>query len=263
VADDARVQADDDAAAEEQETLRLQSGWRLRRVLITTASFLAVLLFVVFFIHVEGAVGGALFLLTPLYGLTLLLVLRKPRPKRKKARKSLKERLTWQSKVVAALLVFLIVYLPFTFISNRVIPYAPLVEYLLFAGAMFVLYRLIGRSVGVSPSLEALPPPSHRTHRQVVGAIDDPHYQKTVFLNYDYVVKGRGGRGLAHRLERLMEANGVPDERRKAILLPLEEAGGGLVDLSVGRRRQRRQERRQHALDVVIGRMTTELEATG
>jgi hypothetical protein len=146
-------------------------------------------------------------------------------------------------------------------VSNKVIPLAPLVEYLLFAVAIFVLYRLIARSVGVSSSLQALPPPTHRTHRQVVGAIDDPHYQKTVVLNYNFLERGKGAKSLTGRLERVLLVAGVPPDERHVVLEPLEPFTGGLLDLFRGRRGSRQRERRETALRTTFDRFTKSMEA--
>lgn len=257
----------DDIQISEEDAVKFSPGWRRRRVLAITAAYLGVWLLAVALIHVEGTALGAFILLLPAYLVTLAIAARRKRPKGAKKKKTpLLQRVGWQTKVISAILIFLLVYIPFAFVSNRIIPYAPLVEYLLFAVAIFILYRLIGRSLGVAPSPEALPPPSHRAHQQVVGAIDDPHYQKTVILNYNFVERGKGGRALTHRLERVLEDNGVPEARRNEILRPLEQSGsGGVFGFLTGggkARRQRLRMRRESALRNALNRLNKELEIT-
>lgn len=250
----------------EEEAVRFGSGWRRRRVVAISATYLGIWLLAIALIHVPGTALGAFILLLPAYLVTLAVAARKKRPKAKKTKEPLLSRLGWQTKVITAILVFLVVYIPFAFVSDRIIPYAPLVEYLLFALAIFILYRLIGRSLGVAPSPEALPPPSHRAHQQIVGAIDDPHYQKTVILNYNFVERGKGGRALMHRLERVLEENGVPEPRRQDILEPLEHTGGSGLFGFLGRggraRQQRNRMRRESALRNALNRLNRELEIT-
>lgn len=264
--DDPTASAADDIAISEEETVKFGGRWRRRRVIAISAAYLGIWLLAIALIHVPGTALGAFILLLPAYLITLAVAARKKRPKPKKTKPPLLSRVGWQTKVISAILIFLLIYIPFAFVSNRIIPYAPLVEYLLFAVAIFILYRLIGRSLGVAPSPEALPPPSHRAHQQVVGAIDDPHYQKTVILNYNFVERGKGGRALRHRLERVLEDNGVPEARRQEILEPLERSGGGGLFGFLGRggraRRERRRMRRESALRNALNRMNKELEIT-
>lgn len=258
----------DEALAEEEERLvRLGPHWRRRRFLITTTIYLVLWFLMVLLIQTgtPPVVYGALLL--PFYLTALLLVLRKPKELRRDQR-PLAARLSFTNKLVLSIVVFLAIYIPFSFISNRVIPYAPVVEFLLFAGILFLMYRLIGRSVGVAPSVEALPPPSHRRHKQVVLPIDDPHYQRTLFLNFEFVDKGRGGRTLARRLDGAMEAFGVEPLTRESIL-------GDLVDYREGvrfwlaftrggrQRRRRNQERRNQVLRGVYTKFNQALEQSG
>lgn len=262
---DVRVETDHIEISEEQ-AVKFSPGWRRRRVIAISATFLGIWLLAIALIHVPGVPFGAFILLLPIYLVTLAIAARRKRPKTKLKKKPLLERVGWQTKMITAIIIFLAIYIPFAFVSNRIIPYAPLVEYLLFALAIFILYRLIGRSLGVAPSPEALPPPAHRTHQQVVGAIDDPHYQKTVILNYNFVERGKGGRALTHRLERILEENGVPETRRQEILEPLERSGGdglfGVLTRGGRSRRERRRMRRESALRNALNQLNKELEIT-
>ena len=206
-----------------------------------------------------------LVLLFPFYLVTLALALRTPKRLRKPAAKKTRRGLSFQNRVIAVLLAFGAIYLPFTFISNRVIPYAPLVEFFVFVGVLFILYWLVGRSVGVAPSLEALPPAAHRRHKQVVLPIDDPHYQRTLFLNYEFVDRGRGAKSLARRLDAAMEAVGVDPVRRGSIVEDLSDYHEGWsfgFTRTSRERRVRGRERRGQILKTVYTRFNQELEQT-
>lgn len=251
-------------AAMEEHDIKFNPHWKRRRVLITTTVYVLLWAGSVAFIHAGQGIFAALFLLVPLYILTLPLVLKTPKKyKRFKKSKSLGERIAWQARLMISVVVFLALYLPFTFISNEVIPYAPIVEYLLFTFAVLLLMRLAGRSIGVAPSLDALPPPSHRIHQQVVAPIDDTHYQKTLWLNYAFVEKGKGQRHLARRLESLLDANGVRPERKAEILEPLESYREGFawgLTRAARERRHASRETRGHVLESVFARINRELE---
>lgn len=254
-------------AIEPSETRAVVLGphWRLRRALVTSAVFLAVWLLMVALLHTGTPAIVYFALLLPFYVVALYFALRAPKALRRKRERTLRERLTFTNRLTLAILAFIAIYIPFTFVSNRVIPFAPVVEFFVFVAALYLLYRLVGRSVGVAPSLEALPPPTHRRHKQVVLPIDDPHYQRTLFLNYEFVDRGRGGRGLARRLDNAMEALGVAEPRRRSILEDLEDyheglhLGLGLTRRSRERRRGRR-DRRSQLLGTVYNRFNLELE---
>jgi hypothetical protein len=252
------------AAAEETREIVQGRHYRLRRFIITSASFLGLWLLMIAFIRTGTPPSVYFVMLLPFYAVTLIFALRKPKSRRLE-QKSLKDRLTFTNKLTLALLAFVAIYIPFTFISNRVIPYAPVVEFLLFIGVLYLLFRLVGRSVGVAPSLEALPPANHRRHKQVVLPIDDPHYQRTLFQNYEFVDRGRGARGLAKRLDDAMEAVGIPDDRRAHIVEDLHDyhegfsLGLGLTKRSRERNRGRR-ERRTQILKTVYNKFNLEME---
>lgn len=166
---------------------------------------------------------------------------------------------------MTSIAVFLALYVPFAFFTDEIIPYAPIVEYVLFTLAILVLVRLAGRSLGVAPSLDALPPPSHRLHQQVVAPLDDAHYQRTLWLNYNFVEKGKGQRHLAKRLETLLSTNGIDTTRQADILAPLERYEEpfvlGLTRAGRARRRVAR-EQRSGVLQRVFDRINHELETT-
>jgi hypothetical protein len=245
--------------AAEDRAVKLGTHWRRRRFWITTSVYGAVWLLMIGLIHTDTS-SSSLFLvfLLPFYAMTLLLVLRRPRALRAREKRTVGDRLTWTNKLSLSILTFIAIYLPFTFISNRIIPFAPMVEFFLFAAVLAFLYRIVGRSVGVAPSVEALPPASHRLHKQVILSIDDPHYQQTLFLNYEFVDKGRGAKTLAKRLENAMEAVGVTTERRQAIIDDLEHHhegfhfGAGLTRRSRERNRGRRERRNQILRSVYV-----------
>lgn len=255
----------DDALAEEEERIiRLGAHWRRRRFLITTTIYLVLWFLMVLLIQTgtPPVVYGVLLL--PFYLITLLIGLRKPKGLRRDQR-PLRARLSFTNKLVLSIVVFLAIYIPFSFVSNRIIPFAPVVEFLLFAGILFLMYYLIGRSVGVAPSVEALPPPSHRRHKQVVLPIDDPHYQRTLFLNFEFVDKGRGGRSLARRLDGAMEAFGVEPAARETILEELEDYREGFhlwfgLTRRGRERRRRNHERRNQVLRSVYAKFNQALE---
>lgn len=252
-----------EVAVEEQEIMDARRS-RRRRFWITTAVYLLLWIGSMIFIH---AGEGALFSFTVLaifYVLTLPFVLRTPKRLRGKKPK-LVDRMGFYSKLMTSVAAFLLVYLPFTLFTNAIIPFASLVEYVLFALLVFLLLRLGARSVGVAPSLEALPPPSHRLHQQVVAPIDDAHYQKTLWLNFSFVEKSRGGRQLAKRLDEILEHNGVEAERRATLLGELQsyQDTGGLHLFGGGReRRQQERERRARVLERLFGQINQELEQT-
>jgi hypothetical protein len=235
--------------------------WRWRRAVVATLVFLGLWILGITFIDVEGIGSALLVLLVPLWLVTAAIV---ARPKKESQDgKGFFGRIGWQTKLVGVIAAFILIYLPFTFISDKIIPYAPLVEYALFSLALFILYRLMARSVGVAASGEALPPAHHRTHKQVIGAIDDPHFQKTVLLSFAFVERGKGARTLIHRLDSVMAVNGIPDERRSEILSPLDTGGRGffLVMTAAGRaRRKKAQERRAMALRSVFTQFNKALE---
>lgn len=259
-----RIQADPGIDVGEEMAIKYNPHWKRRRVLVASAVFLALWLGSIAFIHAGQGLFAALYLLVPLYLLTLPLILKTPKKYRRfQPRKTLADRLTWQARLMIAVVIFLALYVPFTFFSNAVIPYAPIFEYLLFALAVLLLLRLAGRSVGVTPSLEALPPPSHRLHQQVVAPLDDAHYQRTLWLNYGFVEKGKGQRHLARRLEAILDANGVPAENKAEILEPLdayrEGFAWGLTRAGRERRRSGKHQRTQ-VLERVFERINRALE---
>ncbi len=250
----------------DKETSEIVIGqhYKLRRFLITSSIFLGVWLLAIALIQTGTPPSVYFVMLLPFYIIALIYALRKPKALRHK-QKTQRERLTFTNKLTLAILAFVAVYLPFTFISNRIIPYAPIVEFLLFIGVLYLLFRLVGRSVGVAPSLEALPPANHRRHKQVVLPIDDPHYQKTLFLNYEFVDRGRGARTLAKRLESAMEAVGITDERRRSIVEDLEDYHEGFsFGLGLTRRAREknrgRRDRRNALLKTVYNKFNMELE---
>lgn len=235
---------------------------KARRLLVTTAVFAALWLAGIPLLRTSGSPTLLLIVLLPVYLVTLLFVLRTPK-QRRRPKGRLLERLGWQGRLMTGVAVFLAVYIPFTFVSNAVIPFAPLVEYVLFALLLLVLLRLAGRSSGVAPSLEALPPPHHRLHQQVVSPIDDAHYQNTLWLNYSFVEKGRGGRHLARRLDQILESNGVAPARRTQLLEPLAGYREPARLAFTRRGRERRtagRERRSQMLEALFVRLNQELE---
>lgn len=250
--------------AAEDHAIKYHPHWRARRVAATTAVFVGLWAGSILFVHAGQSAFAALFLLVPLYLVTLPLVLRTPkRYKRYQKPKSLAERLNWQARLMIACGVFLALYVPFSIFSNAIIPYAPIFEYFLFTLTILLLLRLAGRSLGVAPSLDALPHPTHRIHQQVVTPIDDPHYQKTLMLNYGFVEKGRGHRALAKRLETLLGSNGVPDDRRTEILRPLEahrEPFGWALTRRGRERRRAGRDLRGQTLESVFATIQRELE---
>lgn len=258
--------ASQSGAALDAETSDIVMGqhYKRRRFLITSSVFLGLWLLMIAFIQTGTPPSVYFVMLLPFYIVALLFALRKPKALRQK-RKTQRERLTFTNKLTLAILAFVAIYLPFTFISNKIIPYAPIVEFLLFIGVIYLLFRLVGRSVGVAPSLEALPPANHRRHKQVVLPIDDPHYQKTLFLNYEFVDRGRGARTLAKRLESAMEAIGIKEERRRSIVEDLEDyhegfsLGMGLTRRAREKNRGRR-DRRNQLLKTVYNKFNMELE---
>lgn len=235
---------------------------RAFRAVVTSAFFFVVYLGAVVFIDIEGTPIVALILLGPPYGLAMWLALR---------RRRLREYdpdvpSPTAARVVKAIMVFLLIYIPFTFVSDEIIPHAAVVEYALFAVAVFFLMRMVGRSLGVAGSVEALPPAHHRSHQQVVGSIDDPHYQETVMQQFTFVDRGRGSRQLLDRLSTVLHANGVEFERIQEILAPIEQAGTGFLRSVTpgGRARsERARQRRLSALRNVIHHFNQELEGIG
>jgi hypothetical protein len=253
------------SADTELETKSVVMGehYRLRRFVITTACLFGFWLLSLAILKIEtDPIFYFIVLLVP-YGIILAFALRKPKALRKE--KTIRDRLSFTNKLTLAILAFVAVYIPFTFVSNKIIPLAPLVEFGLFIAVLYLLFRLVGRSVGVAPSIEALPPANHRRHKQVVLPIDDPHYQKTLFLNYEFVDRGRGARTLAKRLESAMEAVGIDEPRRRRIVEDLEDyhegfsLGLGLTRRSREKNRGRR-DRRNQLLKTVYNKFTLELE---
>lgn len=244
----------------EERDLEAHRRSKRRRLSITSVVFLVLAVLVL--LTSEGGFASVLLFVVPLYLLCLPFVLRTP--KRLRGRKpALADRMGFASKLMTTVAVFLAVYLPFTFFTNSIIPYAALVEYVLFAFLLFLLLRLGARTVGIAPSIEALPPPSHRLHQQVIAPIDDAHYQRTLWLNFSFVEKARGGRGLAKRLDEVLASNGVAPERRTALLAELHTVDdeGGLRLL--GRSRERRasdRQRRVQVLDRLFDNLNRELE---
>lgn len=244
---------------EEQELHKGQHS-KARRLLVTTAVFAGL-----FFLGIATSDASSaeflLLVLIPLYLLTLPFVLRTPKRLRR-AKPPLAERLDWQAKLMTSVVVFILIYLPFLFFTDKIIPYAALVEYSLFAFLLTLLLRLSGRSVGVASSLDALPPPTHRLHQQVVAPIDDAHYQRTLWLNYSFVEKGRGGQALGKRLDEILEGNGVEATRRAELLAPLSEFPEHGFRFSRRGREKRSKDRdvRAQALDQVYAQLTRELE---
>ena len=249
---------------EESTAIAMGEHYKLRRFLITSSVFLGLWLLMIAFIQTGTPPSVYFVMLLPFYIVALFFAMRKPKALRQKP-KTQRERLTFTNKLTLAILAFVAVYLPFTFISDKIIPYAPMVEFLLFIGVLYLLFRLVGRSVGVAPSLEALPPANHRRHKQVVLPIDDPHYQKTLFLNYEFVDRGRGARTLAKRLESAMEAIGIREERRRSIVEDLEDYHEGFsFGLGLTRRAREkhrgRRDRRNQLLKTVYNKFNMELE---
>lgn len=245
---------------QEETDMRKYAHWKRRRFLTTTFVFFALWLGVLAIVHIEGALLAALLLLLPLYLLTLPFVLRTPKALR--AKHSVVDRVSWRARLMISVLVFLILYVPFTFFSNEVIPFAPLIEYMGFALLLLLLLRLGAASEGLAPSLEALPPPTHRLHQQIVAPIDDAHYQRTLWLNFAFVEKGKGAKDLSRRLDHILQANGVRPERRREILAPLEaEEATRFTWTKRGReRRAAGRERRSQVLEAVFRSLTHELE---
>jgi hypothetical protein len=235
---------------------------RRRRLWTTTGVFAGLWLLIVLLFTTEGGpIFVALFML-PFYLTTLLFVLRRPKHLKGKTRPAI-DRSTFYRRLMVGVAAFLIVYLPLTVFTNAIIPYAVLVEYVLFAFLLFLLLRIGGRSPGVAPSVEALPPPSHRLHQQVVAPIDDAHYQRTLWLNYSFVEKARGGKTLARRLDEILEANGVAPDRREGLLSELHAHSdeGGLHLFGRGReRRSVERERRRQVLERLYASLNQELE---
>ncbi|MBI2078503.1 MAG: hypothetical protein HYT80_09075 [Euryarchaeota archaeon] len=252
------------AAALEEGALQLGPHWRLRRFIITTAAYLGTWMLMIAFLTAGTEPAVYLVLLLPFYLLTLLFALRTPKRFRR-AEKKKKPTLSFQNRLIGVLLLFVAIYLPFTFISDKIIPFAPLVEFFVFLGILLILYWLVGRSVGVAPSLEALPPAAHRRHKQVVLPIDDPHYQRTLFLNYEFVDKGRGAKTLARRIESALEAFGVDAARRASIVEDLSDFHEGWSMAFTRRSRERRRsgrDRRSQILRTGYTRFSQELEQT-
>jgi hypothetical protein len=252
-------------AAEESLAVKLGPNWRRRRFWTVTAVWAMIWLLSVALIHTESGPLVRLIPILPFYVITLLVALRRPKALRPQEKPKIADRLTWTNKLAISIGVFVAIYIPFTFVSNKIIPYAPMVEFFLFAAVIWFLYRTVGRSVGVAPSIDALPPSSHRLHKQVIVAFDDPHYQQTLFLNYEFVDRGRGGKTLAKRLENAMEAIGIAAERRKNIVDDLEHYHDGIhwgVGLTRGgrERNRRRRERRSQVLRSVYTKFNQVLE---
>lgn len=246
---------------EEREIAQARQSKR-RRFWITTVVYLLLWIGSIVFIRAGESAAFSFAVLAVFYVLTLPFVLRTPKRLRGKKPK-LVDRMGFYSKLMTSVLVFLVVYLPLTLFTNTIIPFAALVEYVLFALLIFLLLRLGAKSIGVSPSLEALPPPSHRLHQQVVAPIDDAHYQKTLWMNFSFVEKSRGGRQLAKRLDEILERNGVQPDRRGTLLAELSayDDGGGL-HLFGGSREHREQERERRArvLERLFAQINQELE---
>lgn len=246
----------------EERELAAHRRSKRRRFWVTTLVYGLLFLGSLVFVHAGQSALFSLTVLGVFYLLTLPLVLRTPRRLRGRKPKGL-ERMGFAAKLMTSVAVFLAVYLPLTLVTNKIIPFAPLVEYVLFALLLFLLLRLGARSIGVAPSLEALPPPSHRLHQQVIAPIDDAHYQRTLWLNFSFVEKARGGKGLAKRLDELLEANGVPPERRGQLLGELNayDDGGGLRLFGRGReRRASDRDRRAQMLERLFANLNQELE---
>jgi len=246
------------------EESELEAARRTKRRRFWTTTIVYVLLWIcsLVFIHAGQNPVFSLVVLGIFYLLTLPFVLRTPKRLRGKKPK-LVDRMGFYSKLMTSVAVFLAVYLPFTIFTNAIIPFAALVEYVLFALLIFLLLRLGARSVGVAPSLDALPPPSHRLHRQVVAPIDDAHYQRTLWLNYSFVEKAKGGRHLAKRLDEILEDNGVEPQRRATLLAELSayEDEGGMHLFGAGRtRRDQERERRSRLLERLFAQVNQELE---
>lgn len=253
----------DDISRAESAELAIGPYWRHRRFLVTSAVYIGVWLLMVALIQTGTPPSVYFVMLLPFYIVTLLIAMRTPKQFRKKKEKTLRDRLSFTNRLTLAILAFIAIYIPFTFISNRIIPYAPIVEFFVFIAAIFLLYRLVGRSVGVAPSLEALPPANHRRHKQVVLPIDDPHYQRTLFLNYEFVDRGRGGRQLSKRLENAMESLGVNPERRRDILEDLDGYHEGFhwgLSRRGREKNQSRRERRSQLLKTIYNKFNLELE---
>lgn len=252
-----------DVESAEDKAVKLGANWRQRRFLITSTVFAAIWLLMVALIQTgTPSVVYAVFL-APFYLLTLALALRTPKQLRRTIKRTGASRLSWTNRLTIAVALFIALYLPFSFVSNRLVPYAPVFEFFVFTFGLFILYRFVGRAVGVAPSHEALPPATHRLHRQVILAIDDPHYQRTLFLNFEFVDKGRGGKALAKRLDDAMESVGVDVERRRPVVEELEEYREGWR-FGFGRggkeRRRTHRERRAQLLSTVYAKFSQVLE---
>lgn len=248
---------------EEAQMARLAFN-RPRRFWGTTFAYLGLWVASILLVDTGQGPTGPLFFLLPLYLITLALVLRTPKKYRGKMANKF-EATAWQTKVMVTIVVFLCIYIPFTLVSGFIIPFASLVEYVLFAVLLYALLRLSGRGAGVAPSAAALPPPSHRLHQQVVAPIDDAHYQRTLWLNFNFVEKGKGSRHLAHRLDQVLESNGVADGRREEILGELRDwrdSGTGVFVRTGSERHRRGRDRRADALARTLTRITQELERT-
>lgn len=258
-----RIEAGPGIAVQDEETaLRRQRRSRRRRFWTTTSVFLALYVASLLTVDTAGNPFVILVLLVPVYLLTLPFVLHTP--KHVKGRKQpLLEQVDWLTRLMTGVVVFLILYIPFTFFSNEFIPFASIVEYLIFALLLFIILRVAGRAAGVAPSADALPPPTHRLHRQVVAPIDDVHYQRTLFLNYAFVERGRGSKDLAKRVEQVLAENGVPDQRRNEILRELYDYRDASGFSFLRRSRQGRatdRDRRTRLLDTLFVKIRQELE---
>lgn len=258
---DARLESGPGVEAEGDEELALARAYhtRRRRFWTTTVVFGVLWLGSIAFVDTgQGPLSPLLFLL-PIYLLTLPFVLRIPK-RLKKSKTKMVDRLHWHTRLMIAVVIFIGAYIPFMIFSGAIIPFASLVEYGLFTLLLFFLLRLSGRSAGVAPSVHALPPATHRLHKQLVAPIDDAHYQRTLWLNYSFVEKAKAGRQLERRLDELMESNGVPEDRRLDVLGELNQYH------QEGGRRFRRaggapdRDRRTRVLEQVYAKLNHELE---
>lgn len=252
-----------DIESAEDKAIQLGAHWRRRRFLITLTVYAATWFLMVALIRTgTPSIVYAVFL-APFFLLTLAIALRTPKALRRAQKRTRASRLTWTNRLTIAVAVFVALYFPFSLLSARLVPYAPVFEFFFFAVGLFILYRFVGRAVGVAPSHEALPPATHRLHRQVILAIDDPHYQRTLFLNFEFVDKGRGGRTLARRLGDAMASVGIDEPRRNAVIEDLEEYRPGFR-FGFGRggreRRNSHRERRAQLLSTVYAKFNQALE---
>ena len=124
----------------EELNIRYPPGWRQRRALKVTLVFAALWLLMVLFVRSGAPPIVFLLLLSPVYGLVLLIALRTPRALRaSRSKRPLGERLTFGNRLTIAILLFVGIFVPFTFFSNEVIPLAPLVEFAVLIGLISLL----------------------------------------------------------------------------------------------------------------------------